>query len=328
MNYGGGGAVASAIANLRAPPINHWRQAESFTIPNARCPVCFASVFFYRSPEGGRVFFDELGPPWPKHPCTDQSSLSFLSGGKRPRSPKVKAEPGWTPLYWASVKRHASVAGVVEIVFSNGPWADRMCLAVARFDWIDLQTPCLGKLMPGDVLQISTLRKGSQGELELRLKAVISAELLPKPYADLVRASSEIQSPAEQSQRLMPPSQWDRSRKKGRTPIKLQPTGVVSVIKSDKPRRAPKVQISGRKRPEVKAPPPMKRPVLSVPTKATLEPASKPSEHHQPTRVTLPAEEPLSAHSLSQLRASGASAAEVHHQRLLHKIKLAKARKK
>jgi hypothetical protein len=28
-------------------------------------------VYFYQSPYGGRVFFDELGPPWPKHPCTD-----------------------------------------------------------------------------------------------------------------------------------------------------------------------------------------------------------------------------------------------------------------
>ncbi|WP_097010311.1 hypothetical protein [Pseudodesulfovibrio profundus] len=27
-------------------------------------------VFYYQSPNGGRVFFDELGPPWPKHPCT------------------------------------------------------------------------------------------------------------------------------------------------------------------------------------------------------------------------------------------------------------------
>lgn len=42
-----------------------------FTNPNAKCPVCGASVYFYVSPNGGRVFFDELGPPWPKHPCTD-----------------------------------------------------------------------------------------------------------------------------------------------------------------------------------------------------------------------------------------------------------------
>lgn len=43
----------------------------SYVNPNARCPVCGAEVYFYQSPYGGRVFFDELGPPWPKHPCTD-----------------------------------------------------------------------------------------------------------------------------------------------------------------------------------------------------------------------------------------------------------------
>lgn len=42
----------------------------SCTIPNAKCPVCGEPVFFYRSPSNGRVFFNELGPPWPKHPCT------------------------------------------------------------------------------------------------------------------------------------------------------------------------------------------------------------------------------------------------------------------
>lgn len=45
---------------------------ESYTNPNARCPECRACVFFYQSPNGGRVFFDALGPPWPKHPCTDR----------------------------------------------------------------------------------------------------------------------------------------------------------------------------------------------------------------------------------------------------------------
>ncbi len=35
---------------------------ESFTRPNSSCPVCGDPVFFYQSPTGGRVFFDELGP--------------------------------------------------------------------------------------------------------------------------------------------------------------------------------------------------------------------------------------------------------------------------
>jgi hypothetical protein len=59
----------------------------SYVNPNARCPVCGASVYFYQSPYGGRVFFDELGPPWPKHPCTDnpvvRSHFSTAEGRAR-----------------------------------------------------------------------------------------------------------------------------------------------------------------------------------------------------------------------------------------------------
>lgn len=42
--------------------------------PNAKCPVCGQAVYFVRTENGGRVFFDELGPPWPKHPCTDNGT--------------------------------------------------------------------------------------------------------------------------------------------------------------------------------------------------------------------------------------------------------------
>jgi len=48
---------------------------KGFTNPNAKCPVCIRPVFFYTSPYGGRVFFDELGPPWTKHPCTDSGRM-------------------------------------------------------------------------------------------------------------------------------------------------------------------------------------------------------------------------------------------------------------
>ena len=49
-----------------------YRVQTTYMNPNARCPVCIADVFFYQSPDDGRVFFDELGPPWPKYACTDQ----------------------------------------------------------------------------------------------------------------------------------------------------------------------------------------------------------------------------------------------------------------
>lgn len=45
--------------------------ASSLYVPNSKCPICQADVFFYRNNQGSRVYFDDLGPPWPKHPCTD-----------------------------------------------------------------------------------------------------------------------------------------------------------------------------------------------------------------------------------------------------------------
>ena len=70
--YGGGGGYSAFRSTsdgevFEFPFITY----PSYINPNARCPVCGASVYFYQSPYGGRVFFDELGPPWPKHPCTD-----------------------------------------------------------------------------------------------------------------------------------------------------------------------------------------------------------------------------------------------------------------
>ena len=77
-----------------------FRTYESFTIPNASCPVCGALVFFYQSPHGGRVFFDELGPPWMKHPCTDHGAPVTRPAAARMRKlrhPTWLGE-GWTPV--------------------------------------------------------------------------------------------------------------------------------------------------------------------------------------------------------------------------------------
>lgn len=52
-------------------PAKPFESVVSYVNPDARCPECGAIVFFYQSPYGGRVFFDDLGWPWPKHPCTD-----------------------------------------------------------------------------------------------------------------------------------------------------------------------------------------------------------------------------------------------------------------
>lgn len=85
-----GGAIRSAFRTL-----------ESFTIPNASCPVCGASVFFYQSPSGGRVFFDELGPPWPKHPCTVAPAASVST--RTPRRTSRMPMPTWVRAGWTPV---------------------------------------------------------------------------------------------------------------------------------------------------------------------------------------------------------------------------------
>lgn len=76
--WGGDGHVgrrgSADSSYVPANPNIYFTHYTSYLNPNATCPVCGAQVFFYQSPSGGRVFFDELGPPWPKHPCTDLSS--------------------------------------------------------------------------------------------------------------------------------------------------------------------------------------------------------------------------------------------------------------
>lgn len=98
-NLGGGYSYTDLISiyidRLRISEflINH-QVFESYVNPNAIRPVCGASVFFYQSPHGGRVYFDELGPPWPKHPCTDN--------GDTPRKNKSERMtiPDWVNHNW------------------------------------------------------------------------------------------------------------------------------------------------------------------------------------------------------------------------------------
>src|SRR6185437_16803703 len=67
-----GGTYCSGAGADPALARSRYDTVESYLDPNARCPVCGAPVFFYRSPYNGRVFFDNVGWPWPKHACTDK----------------------------------------------------------------------------------------------------------------------------------------------------------------------------------------------------------------------------------------------------------------
>lgn len=74
--WGGEGHLGSSSGGnfgyYAAPtPVRSWdleRDTEALTHPTA-CWWCGEPVYFHRSETGGCVLFDELGPPWPVHPC-------------------------------------------------------------------------------------------------------------------------------------------------------------------------------------------------------------------------------------------------------------------
>lgn len=67
-----------------------WRGGRAYVgrsqIWKMKCLHCGKAVFFYRNDQGSRVFFDEIGHPWPKHGCMDRK-------GKLQRVPMSETEP-------------------------------------------------------------------------------------------------------------------------------------------------------------------------------------------------------------------------------------------
>jgi hypothetical protein len=142
---GGGGRRWGSVSNFTqnySPPSFGWSRDSDGTVasyvnPNAHCPVCYASVYFYRSPYNGRVYFDELGWPWPKHHFTDNR-------GEPRRATRTSIAPkavqdtqwhreGWTPLISLRVGGEGERAAVrgdldeafVELVLPAGAKIDR-----------------------------------------------------------------------------------------------------------------------------------------------------------------------------------------------------------
>jgi hypothetical protein len=110
----GGAKIPSILSGL-----------TSFTIPNARCPVCLAPCFYYRNAFGSSVFFDELGPPWPKHPCTDSSvdndalesaPLKLELGVQRPTKQETWKGRGWVFYIVGPVVRFSSTHKRLNLV--------------------------------------------------------------------------------------------------------------------------------------------------------------------------------------------------------------------
>lgn len=88
----------------------YFRSSAAYVNPNARCPVCSAEVFYYEHPNGAKVYFDELGPPWPKHPCTDNGYYNTVAPTLLNREKRTVSEntvphlPSWRDNGWTPAK--------------------------------------------------------------------------------------------------------------------------------------------------------------------------------------------------------------------------------
>ena len=97
-------------------PSLHWDDAWSKRLPNTpwhvsiedfcrktTCPICGSDNVYFVRHNGGSVWFDQLGLPWPKHGCFDtQATQSILD----PNPINTKVPEGW--------HRHPNGGGLVQ----------------------------------------------------------------------------------------------------------------------------------------------------------------------------------------------------------------------
>ncbi|GHF12551.1 hypothetical protein GCM10017044_03140 [Kordiimonas sediminis] len=112
--WGGDGHTGYRVNALPDPVYFFNQSLASFVNPNASCPVCKAPVFYYENSHGGKVFFDELGPPWPKHYCTEDNTPSRSTRNKK---------TAWSPFLHPTVGGKVIRKGFASIEGSyKGKW--------------------------------------------------------------------------------------------------------------------------------------------------------------------------------------------------------------
>lgn len=142
------------------PPING--SINSITVPNAQCPVCSALVFYYCNEYGSSVFFDELGPPWPKHPCTNHTVIAQPIAPSAGAVTSYSRAPHWSREGWhlaivdrvASIDKHVYEIGVRDKVSNT----DHSLYATTRqaTDNIDI----IGTFLKNSLVFIRLVRPG------------------------------------------------------------------------------------------------------------------------------------------------------------------------
>jgi hypothetical protein len=146
-------------------------------------------VFFHEAAAGGRVFFDHLGPPWPKHACTNRPNWKWrkivLGGpfsGRRPTPEEVRAVVA-RPVDWLPVVEFRREEGRPACSFlmdlaGGTVWHDGaelgtavLWFADATFDW---DGPVFMRPRPHDptILEFETYRVARGASRAVQLIAI------------------------------------------------------------------------------------------------------------------------------------------------------------
>lgn len=156
---------------------SHWRIYSNYVNENAKCPVCGAAVFFYQSPTGGRVFFDDLGPPWPKHPCTDslqgRSHKLMLNSSPIPNGGKQGVQwikEGWSPLFISLVTSFSPALYEVSGIYNEND----VVIYVLKLELISVLEPL--DLLYQSLVQMVPISEGKY-RLSLITPAIRAMEL-------------------------------------------------------------------------------------------------------------------------------------------------------
>ena len=166
---------------------HYWQKSDSYTNPNASCPRCRAKVFYYESPYGGKVYFDQMGPPWPKHPCMDIYSygashtkvtgrkigVSFIS---QPKPELIKIEDDWMPVYCFEIQVSDRLPDYLDFSLFNAENRKHLYAKFSR-QLVDSRSPILIRRIKDQLnYEISTLNVREAKPNEIRLFAFTTIE--------------------------------------------------------------------------------------------------------------------------------------------------------
>jgi hypothetical protein len=226
----------------------HWQRSDSYTNPNSRCPRCNALVYFYRSEFGGSVYFDNLGPPWPKHPCMDLGSTS-KPAVKGPSATSGRAM-GWRPMICEDTRRHERCDEVVVLKVQSGAGGPKRLFAVFDRSLLDYRTPFLARAKNDRSYEVSTLNSLARVPGEVTFTAYSSLDGLPQPFRDLAKGvlqpiADVESSPLDTKSERVTVQKWQQKAeekaplfRKAPQPETPKPKRVQITIKHRRPQRA------------------------------------------------------------------------------------------